>query len=854
MRATIQAKILFLCLFLVLLTTIGTSTGYYLLARASQKRESRNSIQIAFDIILDDIHTRITSYQEQFDEFLAREATAAWTASLYNQNKEEIGSRQFVISYLVSLAGSFKDFGSISAVNRLMLFTEDGRLLMAYQRDGSGEHIGAYLKSSTGQDTYFSLDNTAEISSIMYTGAMIPDRPISSNIPVHYADAIPDKTTVTLLARNSILFFSVEAPLYRKNQKVGVMVGEIEYKQGEVARYAALSKTDVNLFAGNQFSLGTLPEETIVQPVSTSQGVACDALFQQTEQQLFIYPVNINNHAYFQGQCLIMRHAETVGAISVSLSQKLERDELQGIFTTVITFGAISVLAAFVLSYFFSHRTIHSIQNIVNVIGLASEGDLRQSVMVKSHDEFGMLAQQLNRMIQQLRSISRQVQDSSSTVGVTADAILREIESLTQRIEQQSTSVDYTTESVKRIDEFIKLIGENTADLSASAQQTLSSIHQIRASRLEVTTSIGHLAGNMQTVLAAVEQIGKSSKNMSEHIGDLEGVARQTATAMQRIDVSLKDVSDNAMLSQQLADDTREAARKGQDAVDASIEGMRDLKHAVSNTAQIIQEVNSWGEQVSSILDIVDEITAQTSLLALNASIISAQAGSHGRGFAVVADEIKELALRTKNSTQRISALIHTLRKKTEEGVKHMNDGLKKAEQGMGLASAVKEALDTILERATNASERAGGTAKVVQNTAASSQLISASMGSVTNMVSQVNGLIQQQEEDITQVVLAIENSQAMSAQINQASIQQNQNSAEIEKNMQHMAERVENISQQAEELHRNSAQIVEAMHAMEIIAEHLLRDIMTISSQTANDLVKQSEMLDSIVQVFKVL
>ena len=145
MRATIQAKILFLCLFLVLLTTIGTSTGYYLLARASQKRESRNSIQIAFDIILDDIHTRIKSYQEQFDEFLAREATAAWTASLYNQNKEEIGSRQFVISYLVSLAGSFKDFGSISAVNRLMLFAEDGRLLMAYQRDGNGEHIGAYL-------------------------------------------------------------------------------------------------------------------------------------------------------------------------------------------------------------------------------------------------------------------------------------------------------------------------------------------------------------------------------------------------------------------------------------------------------------------------------------------------------------------------------------------------------------------------------------------------------------------------------------------------------------------------------------------------------------------------------------
>ncbi len=853
MRVTIQAKVLFLCLFLVVLTTIGTSTGYYLLARASQQRASRNSIQIAFDIILDDLYARVKNYTAQFDEFLSRETTAAWTASVYNQNEEEIGSRQFVVSYLVSLARSVKDFGSISAINRLMFFTKDGRLLLVFQRNAEEEHIGAYLKSSTGQDTYFPLDNTSEISSMMFTGAQIPDRPLSPEIPTRYTGEIPDVTTVTLLSNASSLFFSIEAPLYRQNQKVGVMVGEIAYKQEDIERYASLSKTEVNLFAGDLLALGTLRTHKTLSTETASQSVVCDTLYQQTEQRLSIYSIEIGDQSYFQGQCLIKHRAETVGAISVSLSQKLERDELQGIFTTVLIFGAISVSAAFLLSYMFSRRTIHTIQNIVSVIGLASEGDLRRSVTVSSHDEFGMLAQQLNRMIQQLRAISAQVQASSSTVGVTADAILREIESLTRRIEQQSTSADHTTESVKRIDEFIRLIGENTNDLSSSAQEALSAIHQTRSSRQEVTKSIGHLAGNLQTVLFSVEQIGTSARDMSEHIGDLEGVARQTATAMQRIDTSLKDVSDNAVLSLQLANDTREAARKGQEAVDVSIEGMWDLKRAVSNTAQIIQEVNSWGEQVSSILDIVDEVTEQTSLLALNASIISAQAGSHGRGFAVVADEIKELALRTKNSTQRISALIHTLRKKTEEGVKHMNDGLKKAEQGMGLASAVKEALDTILERATNSSERAASTAKVVQDTAVSSQLISASMDSVTNMVSQVNGLIQQQEEDITQVVLAIENSQAMSAEINQASIQQNQNSSEIEKNMQHMAERIGNISQQTDELHSNSAQIVEAMDAMEIIAEHLLHDIMIISSQTANDLVKQSEMLDSMVQVFKV-
>ena len=96
------------------------------------------------------------------------------------------------------------------------------------------------------------------------------------------------------------------------------------------------------------------------------------------------------------------------------------------------------------------------------------------------------------------------------------------------------------------------------------------------------------------------------------------------------------------------------AAARGQASVEASIRGIAELKTVVGNTAQIIQEVNLWGEQVSSILGIVDDITEQTSLLSLNASIISAQAGVHGRGFAVVANEIKELAVRTKNSTREI--------------------------------------------------------------------------------------------------------------------------------------------------------------------------------------------------------
>ena len=850
MKLSIQTKLIGMSLSLVFLTTISISTAYYMLARKSQQRESQNRIQVAFDMIMEDVHERQNTYKKQVDELLKRESVVAWTASVYNQQQAKLDSRQFIVSYLVTLAPTIKNFGYISSIDRVLLFGLDGRLLLAYQRRQNEEKIGGYVISATGQDTYLSLENPSEVAAIMYTGKPIPDAPLPQDFPARYDGAVPDETTVSLAHDTQRLFFLVSAPVFHNKQKVGILICETAYTQENAEHFASLSKTDVNFFVGDRFSLGTLTAQTRLDPHIAARAGDCDAIQQSA---LSVASVEFNEDAYFQGQCALRSAQGVVGAITVSLSQEFEQEQVREMIAVVLMVSSVSFGAAIVLAFLFSRRTIHAIQHIVRVIHVASDGDLRETAIIMTQDELGMLAQKLNQMILQLRALSKQVQTSAISVGATSDAILAEIEALTRSIEQQSISVDNTTDSVTRINSFIATIGENTSDLSAATQQILFAIHQTRTSRQEVTTSIGHLAQNLQTMLASAEQMNASAKDISEHVGDLEGVARQTSTAMQRIDQSLKDVSNNAAQSQQLANDTREAARRGQESVNVSIQGMVDLKTAVSNTAQIIQEVNSWGEQVSSILDIVDEVTEQTSLLALNASIISAQAGAHGRGFAVVADEIKELAMRTRNSTQRISALIHTLRKKTEAGVKHMKDGLMKAEQGMELSYAVKEALDTILERATNSSERAAGTAQVIQDIAASSRIISTSMGSIASMVSQINDSILRQQEDTALVVESVENSQALSLQVNQASIEQNHNIIEIEKNMQHVTEKLENISHQTEDLRLNSGQIVGAMQTIEVVAENVLNDVMTISSQTANNLVKQAEALESMVKVFKV-
>jgi hypothetical protein len=245
MKASIQTKLLMLCIFLVLLTTISISTTYYVLTKRDKHRESQQRIKIAFDIIFHDLDNRLNTNIVRFDDFLREDATIQGLVQLYNRDAKQMGS----ISFLGALSGvtnQLRRFGRGVSIDQLTLYGGDQRLLGVYQRTEAEETVGMYLITQTGNDTYVSSDAASKIVTL----EDVPEVPLPAGIAASYAGEIPDAITGSVVRKGELIGIRIVAPLQYLKKKAGVLVGETFYTQAMVEQYASLSGTAINFFAG----------------------------------------------------------------------------------------------------------------------------------------------------------------------------------------------------------------------------------------------------------------------------------------------------------------------------------------------------------------------------------------------------------------------------------------------------------------------------------------------------------------------------------------------------------------------------------------------------------------------------
>ncbi|AOV17744.1 hypothetical protein BJI67_12390 [Acidihalobacter aeolianus] len=212
---------------------------------------------------------------------------------------------------------------------------------------------------------------------------------------------------------------------------------------------------------------------------------------------------------------------------------------------------------------------------------------------------------------------------------------------------------------------------------------------------------VSQVAGSTAQLAAAAEELSATSEETSRHVGNQQNETDQVAAAMNEMSSTVLEVAKNANDAAHAAQDAHGATVQGQKVVGNTISAISQLADEVERTAQVIHALESDSAQIGRVLEVINGISEQTNLLALNAAIEAARAGEQGRGFAVVADEVRTLAMRTQDSTEEIRGMIERLQDGSKSAVSAMTTGREKAQASVTQARDAGVSLDTISQSVT---------------------------------------------------------------------------------------------------------------------------------------------------------
>lgn len=254
--------------------------------------------------------------------------------------------------------------------------------------------------------------------------------------------------------------------------------------------------------------------------------------------------------------------------------------------------------------------------------------------------------------------------------------------------------------------------------INYTVEELRNLVAQVQAAAQRVTETTARVENTSIELLAASTEQLREIRETGQAVLDMSGRITQVAA--------------QAQASADAARQARAAAETGARAVQETIGGMSTIREQIQDTARRIKRLGESSQEIGEITDLIADITEQTNVLALNASIQAASAGEAGRGFSVVAEEVQRLAERSADATRQIAALVRAIQADTLDAVAAMERSTREVVEGARLSDNAGAALAEIDRLSRQAAELVE---QIADSAAREAELASQTAGSIEHIL-----------------------------------------------------------------------------------------------------------------------
>ncbi len=202
--------------------------------------------------------------------------------------------------------------------------------------------------------------------------------------------------------------------------------------------------------------------------------------------------------------------------------------------------------------------------------------------------------------------------------------------------------------------------------------------------------------GTTESLLENSRKTSGDTKDLSQRAEEIATMLEETSAGLEEFTASIERNAQNCRQADALAEEAGHAADDGAD--------------QVATINRMTQETGKKSEQILSIIELIEGFAAQTNMLALNACIEAARAGSHGRGFTQVADEVRDLSERSAEASKLIRERILSASRQVRAGVQTANESTKTLESVLHQVGKTQELMGEV---ATASTEQSAGVGQI---------------------------------------------------------------------------------------------------------------------------------------------